>query len=104
MYPKSRLIGDMMINLSRCKGKVPVFTEIGGLEFKLVDFPDKGLFHKLFKRSPQELRDTYWDILHLRCEGKTLQECGKPYGLTRERVRQIEAKFIRLISEHYFKQ
>ena len=94
----------MMNLLSKCNGKVPVFTKEGSLEFKLVDFPDERLFHQLFKRTPLANRDNYLKMLKLRSEGKTLVECGKPYGITRERVRQIEAKFIRLISEHYFKQ
>lgn len=90
--------------LSKCKGKVPVFTEVGSLEFKLVDFPDNGLFHQLFKRTPVANRENYLVILKSRAEGKTLAECGKPFGISKQRVNAIEAKFIRLMSQHYFKQ
>lgn len=93
-----------MISLNKCKGKVPVFTECGSMEFKLVDFPEPALFHKLFKSSPSANRGVYLEMMRTRSEGKTLEECGKPYGYTKERVRQIEAKFIRLMSLHYFKQ
>ena len=101
---KKLIQGTDMNLLSKCKGKVPVFTEIGSLEFKLVDFPDKGLFHELFKRTPVNNRETYWTILKSRSEGKTLVECGKPFGITKQRVNAIESKFIRLMSQHYFKQ
>ena len=32
-------------------------------------------------------------IVHLRLTGKTYEECGKQFGITRERVRQICARW-----------
>lgn len=93
-----------MINMSKCGGKVPVYTTAGTLDVKLVDFPSRELFNSLFKTTPSETRNRYWDVLQFRTKGNTLAESGKLHGLTRERVRQIESKFIRKLSDHYFKQ
>ena len=52
----------------------------------------------------QALKDRSWDILQHRSQGKTLEQSGKPFGITRERVRQIEAKFQRKVCEKYWSQ
>ncbi len=40
------------------------------------------------------------EVVQLRAEGKTLEEIGTRFGVTRERVRQIEAKVVRAFSKH----
>lgn len=80
------------MNLKMFGGKVPIYH---GGSVHLVEFPSREVFDGLFARSPAENRDQYWHILNQRAKGFTLAESGKPYGYSRERVRQIEAKFLR---------
>lgn len=75
----------------------------GDTPYLMVDFPDKEAFDKLYSRVHGNNKDKYWDILTKLSAGATMQDAGKPYALTRERVRQIEAKFIRLWGERYWK-
>ena len=85
-------------NLRFAEGKVPV---ISGKETILIDFPTKEVFFGLFHKSiPDTTLQKYWDILNQRRAGATLADSGKPFGLTRERVRQIEAKFIRIMTKN----
>jgi hypothetical protein len=44
----------------------------------------------------------YWDILNRLSSGMTMEQAGQPYALTRERVRQIEAKFVRSLGQAYW--
>lgn len=81
------------MNLRSCNGKVPVFVG-GDAPYKLVDFPSRETFDELFKRNNELLRDKYWDVLNKRAKGYTLTAIGKEYSLTRERIRQIEARFL----------
>lgn len=46
------------------------------------------------------LTDKEYEILIQRTEGKTLEDVGKVANLTRERIRQIEAKAIRKLNEN----
>ena len=80
------------MNLKMFNGKVPIYHD-GQLH--LVDFPTRKAFDRLFLRSPPDNRDQYWIILNARSKGNTLAHSGKPFGYSRERVRQIEAKFLR---------
>lgn len=92
------------MNLKNAGGRVPLF--VGGIQpYKLVDFPDRELFDSVFHGSlkPDTL-DKYWAMLNRRREGETLAAAGQPYGLTRERVRQIEARFLRAMAEYYGQQ
>jgi hypothetical protein len=90
------------MNLRLAKGKVPIQGK-GETPFLLIDFPDRKLFDNLFAKVHGDNREKYWNILRNRSLGSTLVEAGKPYALTRERVRQIEAKFIRLYGQEYWK-
>ena len=74
----------------------------GETPYLMVDFPDRELFNKLFARVHGNNKDKYWSIVNCLKNGATMQEAGKPYSLTRERVRQIEAKFIRLVGGAYW--
>jgi hypothetical protein len=98
---------DTMINLKEGKGKVPIWnsTQHEATPYLLVDFPTREEFDTLYsKHRSQELKDKYWAILNARSQGKTLVGSGNPFGLTRERVRQIEARFQRLMGKRYTTQ
>jgi hypothetical protein len=92
------------MNLKMGKGKVPIPNMRGDYQYLLVDFPTREWFDSAYKRNNAEARDKYWDILVKRSKGATLEESGYIYTLTRERIRQIEAKFIRKVAEQYWRQ
>ena len=96
-----------MISLRDGKGKVPIWnsTQHEATPYLLVDFPTRAEFDVLYsKHKSQELKDKYWTILNSRIQGKTLADAGKPFGLTRERVRQIEARFQKLVGKRFSTQ
>ena len=82
-------------------GKIPIQTGNDRHPIMLVDLPDRGLFDSLFKHLRPDGKDKYWDILTERLSGKTLTEVASARGVTKERVRQIEAKILRVLSIHY---
>jgi hypothetical protein len=88
------------MNLRLAKGKVPIRGK-GETPFLLIDFPSKEDFVKVYKGHTYNI-DMYWDIVNRLSSGMTMVEAGKPYALTRERVRQIEAKFITLLGKEYW--
>ena len=88
------------MNLRLAKGKVPIKGR-GETPFLLIDFPSIEVFKKTYKGHNKNI-EMYWDIVNRLSNGMTMVEAGKPYALTRERVRQIEAKFIRLLGQAYW--
>ena len=82
-------------------GKIPINTGNDRHPIMLVDLPDRGLFDSLFKYLRPGGKDKYWDILTERLSGKTLTEVASSRGVTKERVRQIEARILRVLSTHY---
>ena len=82
-------------------GKIPIQTGNDRHPIMLVDLPDRELFDSLFRYLRPEGKDKYWDILNERLSGKTLTEVASARGVTKERVRQIEAKILRVLSIHY---
>jgi DNA-directed RNA polymerase sigma subunit (sigma70/sigma32) len=93
-----------MNNLRIYGGRVPLPGSADN-PVKLVDFPSREDFIALWgNRVTAEAKQKYFEILSNRAAGKTLSEVGRPYGLSRERVRQIEAKFIRLLHRHLKKE
>ena len=87
------------MNLKNCGGRVPIVNH-GDTPYLLVDFPTKEVFHSLYSgHVPLANQERYWDILQRRKAGATLDAAGKPHAVTRERVRQIEAKFIHLMNK-----
>lgn len=80
-------------------------TELGSfIEDNLVQTPDQATTHVLLKEQLLEVLDTLSDreeqVLRLRFgmddgRTRTLEEVGKVFSVTRERIRQIEAKAIR---------
>ena len=88
------------MNLRQGNGKVPI--EAGGeTPWRLVEWPTRETFDAMWGKSPPELVERYWDILKARSGGSTLAQAGGPFGLTRERVRQIEARFQRLMRQQW---
>ena len=70
----------------------------------LVDFPDRATFDSLYgKGVTGESLERQWGILKGRAQGQSLTDAAKGYGITKERVRQIEAKFLRLMQKHHQK-
>ena len=82
-------------------GKIPIQTGNDRHPIMLVDLPDRGLFDSLFRHLRPDGKDKYWDILNERLSGKTLTEVASARGVTKERVRQIEARILRVLSIHY---
>ena len=89
------------MNLRLTGGKIPINTGNDRHPIMLVDLPDRGLFDSLFKYLRPDGKDKYWDILTERLSGKTLTEVASSRGVTKERVRQIEARILRVLSVHY---
>jgi len=85
------------MNLRDAGGRVPLETGNPDMPYKVVDFPTKEDFDKLLKRIAADNREKYWSILKKRADGATLSEAGQEYGLSKERVRQMEAKFLKLM-------
>lgn len=91
------------MNLRLCNGKVPVWVG-GDSPYILVDFPDRETFDALFPSNTWKTsREKYWAVMSSRAKGATLIEAGRPFGMTRQAVRQLEAKFLRLMRESYSK-
>ncbi len=89
------------MNLRLTGGKIPIQTGNDRHPIMLVDVPDRGLFDSLFRYLRPDGKDKYWDILTERLSGKTLTEVASSRGVTKERVRQIEARILRVLSTHY---
>lgn len=71
----------------------------------LVDFPTKEVFLDLYRTSvPKATVLRYWDILNARKNGASMRESGALHSISKQRVEQIEAKFVRLLGERYWKQ
>jgi hypothetical protein len=90
-----------MVNLSLCNGKVPI-QNAGNVDvIVLVDFPTKEVFSKMYQKyHRQPAIDRHYEIVKMRAAGNSLSECGRAFDLTKERIRQIEAKFLRKMREY----
>lgn len=96
-----------MVSLKDGGGRVPIrnTTQHEATPYLMVDFPTWEVFQQMYsKHKSAELKAKYWQILKARSSGQTLDQSGKPHGITRERVRQIEARFQRLVGERYTTQ
>ena len=90
------------MNLREANGLVPIRTNDKTNPYKLVPFPKRDEFDNLLgNRIKQDAKNKWWDVLQSRTKGATLQEAGQPFGIQRERVRQMEAKFLRLYSTKF---
>jgi hypothetical protein len=91
------------MNLRLANGQIPI--KVGGDQpYIFVPFPSKTVFMDLYaRRISKDNIFKYWEILQARSQGATLEDAGRPFGLTKERVRQIEAKFMRLFRDYHLK-
>jgi DNA-directed RNA polymerase sigma subunit (sigma70/sigma32) len=86
----------------KINGKVPIHSNNPTMPIEMVDFPNAQTFQSLYGNTiRQDSLDKYWDVLKARFNGATLETAGKPYSLTRERVRQIESRFIQLLTKYH---
>lgn len=86
------------MNLKLYGGRVPIVTGDPDSPIKVVDFPSKEEFDSLWGKAVRaENRDRYWDMLTTRAGGASLAEVAYRHSVSRERLRQIEAKFLRLM-------
>ena len=85
-----------MTNLSLHGGMVPIRNTGNVNVIILVDFPTKEVFQAIYKKhhNPDSI-ERHYAIVKMRSEGYTLKRCGDEFGITKERVRQVEAKFLR---------
>ena len=82
------------MQLRRCDGMVPIPQRNPDRPWRFVPFPEYADFKILYRKTyPHTERDRH--IIRMRANGATLQEIGQAYGLTRERVRQIEKLFLK---------
>jgi hypothetical protein len=90
-----------MVNLRFCGGKIPI-RNTGNVDvIVLVDFPTKEVFSKMYQKyHRQPAIDRHYEIVKMRVAGHSLSECGRAFDLTKERIRQIEAKFLRKMQEY----
>lgn len=89
-----------MNNLRLHNGRVPIETGHKDHPLRLVDFPTKDEFDALYgNRVTGDSLGRYYEMLRARTGGATLTAVAKTYGITKERVRQIEAKFLRLMTQ-----
>lgn len=87
------------MNLRIAKGKVPVDM---GNQYIFLDFPTLDDFCQLYDNYTRpDKRVLYWEMMKERVNGKTLKEVSQLFGVSRERVRAVEAKFIRLLRLKY---
>ena len=92
------------MNLKNSRGKIPIQNpyEHEATPYLYLEFPIGKEFDALYPRiKEQATKDRYYLILRERTRGKTLEESGKMFGVSKARVRQIEAKFLRLMRQKY---
>ena len=88
------------IRMRITKGKIPMFKNWWSDEFiKFVDMPTFEVFKTIYRRRQNNVNEDqlnlYYEALQARYEGKTLQEAGAQIGRSKNRVHQIEQKFLR---------
>lgn len=93
------------MNLRDAKGKVPISTRDPANPYTLVPLPDRERFFDLYRAYTSQTTDEsigrYYEIIMLRASGKTLAESGEPFQITKERVRQIESKFLVIMNRDW---
>jgi hypothetical protein len=82
------------MNLLQGSGRVPIPSGQSDMPYLLIEFPTREVFDSLYSRRVN--KENNWLVLNRRAKGATLSDAGSPLGISRERVRQIEARFLRL--------
>lgn len=84
---------------------VPIRTTDPTSPYILIPFPDREEFIAAYQeehsQTSDESIDKYFQMAKLRSEGATLTEVANAFGLTKERARQVEAKFVRVMSARW---
>jgi DNA-directed RNA polymerase, sigma subunit (sigma70/sigma32) len=93
------------MNLKQAGGMVPIRTTDPASPYALIPFPDREAFIATYKDQHQHTSDEsierYFQMAKLRSEGSTLTEIANTFGVTKERARQIEAKFLRVMTSRW---
>ena len=90
------------MNLRMHNGRVPLPSNNPDSPIRLVDFPTKEVFNSLFgKRVTAEHLERYYLIMQGRLSGLTLKQLAITNGISVERIRQLEAKFLRVLAKYY---
>jgi hypothetical protein len=90
------------MNLREHNGRVPLRTNNPDSPIRLVDFPTKAVFKSLFgNRVTAEHLERAYLIMQGRLTGSTLRQLASTTGISVERIRQIEAKFLRALAKYY---
>lgn len=94
-----------MMNLRLYGGRVPIATGHDELPIQLVDFPSRDDFAALYgKRVKGENVERYFQMMTARAGGASLADIARGHGVTRERVRQIEAHFLRRMRQRHWQK
>ena len=90
------------MNMRAHNGRVPLRTTNPDSPIRLVDFPSKEIFNEVFgnRVTAAHLERAYL-IMQGRLGGSTLRELATTTGISTERIRQIEAKFLRALAKYY---
>jgi hypothetical protein len=90
------------MNLRMHNGRVPLRTTNPDSPIRLVDFPSKKIFNALFgNRVTAANLERYYLIMQGRLSGLTLKQLAITNGISVERIRQLEAKFLRVLAKYY---
>ena len=89
------------MNLRLFNGKVPIRNSGNVDLIILVDFPTKEVFQEMYRKyhNPASI-EKHYSVVKMRAAGHTLEACGKHFGISKQRIRSIEAKFLRKMQEY----
>lgn len=93
-----------MLKIRLYSGHVLIATD-DTLPPQVVEFPSRDDFYSLYgKRVKGENVARYFQMMTARSKGDKLETIAKAHGVTRELVRQIEGKFLRLMHKRHLQQ
>jgi DNA-directed RNA polymerase sigma subunit (sigma70/sigma32) len=91
-----------MIETERLKAQTPDLDQILDRQ-RLISLCREAIERHWAKQDPRVV-DRMTTLFNLRLvEERTLDECGSVLDVTRERVRQMETKLIRVVREHLYR-
>ena len=93
------------MNLKDGKGRVPIETGSDTHPFVLVSLPSREVFPTLYGyKMTNETADKHYDMIRRRSMGAPLSEVAEAHSVTKEAVRKVETKFMRVMQLHYLKE